>query len=122
MKHEIQKFLQPTKTTYEKGGGQKLVNTAGYIPAKDQIENMILAGERLSQYRQETYFDVDGNPFMAVPSPVTRFDFDEIDAMQLKRENQRKADQLIEETREKYKNEQIAKSEQKPAPIITPEK
>lgn len=112
-----QRNFHKTQTTYERGGGRKLVNTAGYIPAKDQIENMILAGERLASHRQELYFeDKEKDPFKMMPSPVTRTDFDMIDAHIMANEIQNKADQLIDETRnnwKKQKEEQKAKNVEK---------
>ena len=35
--------------------GKRLVEKAGYIPAKDRIENMILAGQRLIEHRMSMY-------------------------------------------------------------------
>lgn len=47
---------------YDKTGGEKMVETAGYISAKQRIENMILAGQRLNAYREEMY-DINGEKY-----------------------------------------------------------
>lgn len=39
----------------EPGGGEKLVETSGYIPADVRIQELIMAGERLGDYRRESY-------------------------------------------------------------------
>lgn len=44
----------------EPGGGPVLVERAGYIPAKIQIENLIDAGKRLKEHRKELYDVFDG--------------------------------------------------------------
>lgn len=38
-----------------KVSGPRCVETAGYIPAKTQIENLMIAGQRLGEYRKEMY-------------------------------------------------------------------
>jgi len=43
------------KSRPEKGGGVSLVETAGYIPAKQKIESMINAGRRLAQNRANNF-------------------------------------------------------------------
>ena len=39
----------------EEGGGEILVETAGYVPADIRIREFIQAGERLAEYRREAY-------------------------------------------------------------------
>lgn len=39
----------------EPGGGKRVTESAGYIPAEVQIEEMLLAGKRLGEYRKERY-------------------------------------------------------------------
>jgi hypothetical protein len=39
----------------EENSGKSKVETAGYIPAQVQIERLILAGKRLSDFRREQY-------------------------------------------------------------------
>lgn len=39
----------------EPGGGESIVETAGYVPAEVQIMDMMAAGRRLGEYRRERY-------------------------------------------------------------------
>lgn len=39
----------------EPGGGKRITETAGYVPAEIQITEMLLAGARLGEYRREMY-------------------------------------------------------------------
>lgn len=48
------KYKRPPKQL-EKGGGENLVEVAGYITAKERIENMMLAGQNLLQNRKALY-------------------------------------------------------------------
>ena len=43
--------LRPEKKVKEAGGGKVVVERAGYIPAKERIEAMIMAGRRLVDSR-----------------------------------------------------------------------
>jgi len=66
-----------TKYTHEKSPGEvnqgkNLVEKAGYIPAQARIENMILAGQRLIEYRKEMYDFSDGNDIDETFSDPTR--------------------------------------------------
>jgi hypothetical protein len=48
-------FGNPPKPDYEVGGGEKLVDTSGYVSAEEQILNMLNAGMRLDESRKEMY-------------------------------------------------------------------
>lgn len=48
------KYDRP-KSKDEPGGGKSITETAGYIPVKIQVEQMILAGKRLGDWREENY-------------------------------------------------------------------
>jgi len=49
----------------EAGGGEILVETAGYVPADIRIKEFIEAGIRLADYRREAYdFGPDDEPDM----------------------------------------------------------
>lgn len=39
----------------EPGRGPRITEQAGYIPVDIQVKNMILAGQRLGEYRREAY-------------------------------------------------------------------
>lgn len=68
----------------EKGGGEKLVESAGYIPADVQIEQMIMAGQRLGDFRRENYdYDLEEEPIMEDMDPTRSPNFDLADASQI---------------------------------------
>jgi len=49
-------YDRPDKLEFlEPGGGKRLVETAGYRTAKQQIEDLIMAGERLTAWRKEQF-------------------------------------------------------------------
>lgn len=71
-------------TVYEKGGGPKITETAGYVPPRIQIEQMILAGQRLALSREEM-FDQIWDPAMnddqePEADPTRRPNYDMVDA------------------------------------------
>ena len=65
--------------------GEKLVETAGYIPAQKRIENLMLAGQRLVTSRQAMYDCPGGEDFDdSLPCDPTRSgDFDLADGTQM---------------------------------------
>ena len=71
----------------EVGGGPRIVEASGYIPTKIQVENMLLAGQRLNEYRKEQYDFSDGDsvPDDVVPDPTRDSRFDLADATRLGR-------------------------------------
>lgn len=54
----------------------------GYISAKQRIENLMLAGNRLKEYRQEQYDWPDGNIDENFVDPTRRKGYDLADASQ----------------------------------------
>ena len=68
----------------EINSGKTLVERAGYISAQKRIENMILAGQRLVDYRK-SQFDFDGDKIdFDFDDPTRNPNFDMADASQLK--------------------------------------
>lgn len=68
----------------EKGGGVSEVETAGYIPAEVQIQDMLNAGRRLGEYRRERYdFGSDEEIPKDYYDPTRSPGFDMADASQL---------------------------------------
>lgn len=67
----------------EKNPGKSIVETAGYIPAKNRIENMILAGQRLVDYRK-SQFDFEDHDKIdeTFSDPTRRPNYDLADATQ----------------------------------------
>jgi len=92
-----------TRYTHEKSFpetnlGKRLVEKAGYIPAKDRIENMILAGQRLIEHRMSMY-DFDSNKELdeSYYDPTRSKNFDMADAFQMQQnvENNLKQRELL---------------------------
>ena len=68
-------------TKPEKNHGERLVETAGYIPAQVRIENMMLAGRRLADARKEMYdFPAGVEPDESLSDPTRSPNFDMADA------------------------------------------
>lgn len=68
----------------ENNSGKTLVERAGYISAQKRIENMILAGQRLVDYRK-SQFDFEGDKIdFDFDDPTRNPNFDMADASQLK--------------------------------------
>jgi len=81
--------------------GEKIVETAGYIPPKIQIENMIAAGQRLADYRSGLYSNEPEKKEPAI-DPTRSPGFDLADATQLGRA-------ALERIEEAKTNVQLAK-------------
>jgi len=62
----------------EPGGGPRLTESAGYMPVRVQVEQMILAGQALGEYRKEKYdFDNEKDvPTDVLPDPTRSPSFD----------------------------------------------
>lgn len=115
------KYSRPPKQ-HEKGGGKRITESAGYIPAKKQIENIIAAGERLVAYREGMYDFPDGKD-NGFNDPSRDPNFDMADASELLSGFQKKVDEEAElqarvkkyeeEQREKIKDEQKSQEEEK---------
>lgn len=56
----MSQFSEDYQPDYEAGGGESLVEPAGYVPADIQIRGMIEAGMRLGEARKEM-FDYEGD-------------------------------------------------------------
>ena len=52
---EVYSHFRRTKDVKEINSGEQITETAGYIPADVQIQDMIAAGMRLGEYRREMY-------------------------------------------------------------------
>ena len=57
---EVFSHFKRPKDVKEINSGEQITETAGYIPADVQIQDMIAAGMRLGEYRREMY-DFDAN-------------------------------------------------------------
>lgn len=85
----IHQYKKGRKIDAEKGGGEKIVDASGYIPAEVQINAMIQAGMRLDQSRRDLY-DYEGEEndvvdMAEIPFDITRTpNFDMAEGHQLK--------------------------------------
>ena len=109
-------FANPPELDLESGGGEKLVEAAGYISAEEQILSMLQAGVRLDESRKELYDvegDIDDNiSFDSVGFDPTRMPgFDPADASAIARLVGDRLDQQAKEARESIKAEQVEKSQ-----------
>lgn len=111
----------------EKNSGEVKVEKAGYIPTRQQIDRMILAGRRLNEYREENYDQIinsgkDYHNDDVQIDPTRRKDYDLADATQdsfRSDEAYREAKALIEEkkkTQEKKKDKGDGKNDNPPLP------
>ena len=89
MKFKTQYNTKPSPP--EVGGGEKLVEVAGYIPAHKQINNLINAGQRLVAARAEMYDFPDGEIDENFSDPTRNGNFDLADATQINLQMETKA-------------------------------
>ena len=74
------KFDRP-EPVKEVNSGELLVEVAGYVPAKKQIENLLFAGKRLDEFRRHEYEFQDGEEIPPGYIDRTRTpNFDVVDA------------------------------------------
>lgn len=74
------KFERP-ETVKEVNSGELLVEVAGYVPAKKQIENLLFAGKRLDEFRRHEYEFQEGEEIPPGYIDLTRTpNFDPVDA------------------------------------------
>lgn len=66
----------------ETNSGELIVETAGYIPPKKQIEGFMLAGVRLREARAEQYDFKPGEPDNGFNDPTRNVGYDLADASQ----------------------------------------
>ena len=100
------------KKIYERTGGKVHVETAGYISAQQQITNLIDAGERLVQYRKESYDIPIGAEDEDPPIDPTRNpNFDLADASELHQKNAKR----LKNTEEKIAQEKATALQSKKA-------
>lgn len=102
---DFNRKYQRKKSVPEKNSGVLIVETAGYIPAKVQVEQMIMAGRKLAEYRKEMYDFGPDEPDDGYVDPTRSPNYDMADAHQ---DAMRVADRV---RRKKAKADEKAKSE-----------
>lgn len=74
------KYVRP-EPVQEVNSGELLVEVAGYVPAKKQIENLLFAGKRLDEFRRNEYEFQEGEEIPPGYIDRTRTpNFDVVDA------------------------------------------
>lgn len=80
MKKFYTQFVRPEKKP-EFNSGELKTEMKGYIPPRAQVENLILSGKKLVEYRREAYdFGVDEKIDDTFEDPTRNPDFDLADA------------------------------------------
>lgn len=80
-------YVRPITVDGEVNSGEVLVEKDGYMSARQRIEQMILAGERLISARKEQFqydgdFDYDAEDY---EDPVISYGFDRMEALEIDR-------------------------------------
>lgn len=77
-------YTRTIRSAPERNSGQTLVEKAGYISARERIENMILAGQRLVDSRRARHDFAEGEPLdESFTDPTRARNFDLADATQM---------------------------------------
>ncbi|QXP44114.1 MAG: hypothetical protein [Arizlama microvirus] len=90
----------------EENSGEMITETAGYIPANVQIEDMMLAGQRLAIARKERFDGSNDEEVSLFSDPTRKPGFDLADAHTISRE----VYERLKRDEEKRKAEQIEKN------------
>jgi len=83
--------INPPLVRLEQNKGERLTESAGYIPAQKKIEQMIYAGQALIKSRKDQFHygaDDDDDGFSV--DPTTSLALDELTALDLKRSYEKK--------------------------------
>lgn len=99
---------------FEEGGGDLMVETAGYIPPKRQIEQFMLAGKRLELSRREMFDFPDGKE-VEFSDPTRSPNFDMADATMLANpamQRVRDGIKKVQEDRKKKKLDELKEFEE----------
>lgn len=102
---------RPIKT-YEKLSGKSMVESAGYIPIKKKIENMIIAGKRLIENRAIMYDFYDDKVDFEERDRSRRKDYTKMDAIDdMKELKQRRIDRIYKQREAQKKALEAKKAE-----------
>lgn len=104
--------LNPPREYMERPGSiLTLTETAGYMPTKIRIENLINAGVRLDNYRREAYDFAPGEEATDYTDPTRRQGFDPADGSEMERnikKRQEERAQILKAIREEAAREKPA--------------
>lgn len=111
------KFVRP-EPVKEVNSGELLVEVAGYVPAKKQIENLLFAGKRLDEFRRNEYEFQDGE--VIPPGYIDRTrtpNFDVVDGSRLTELFEKKKQEIDKLNAEKASEALQASKEEAEKPI-----
>lgn len=112
-KMEFKTQYTRTPSKGETGGGVSKTERAGYIPAKARIENLMLAGQRLVNYRKELYDFQDGEEIdESFYDPTRSKGFDLADGTQLGMQAKARLEASATAAKEKKAAEEALKASQ----------
>lgn len=107
------KFVRP-EPVKEVNSGELLVEVAGYVPAKKQIENLLFAGKRLDEFRRNEYEFQEGEQVPPDYIDMTRTpNFDVVDAGTLTERFEKKKQEIDKLNAEKAAEALLQASEEK---------
>lgn len=92
------------------GKNECVIDRAGYIPAKVQIQNLIAAGEKLEEYRRRMYSN-EPTPDDVEPDVTLRKDYTVQDAMDDAKALGKKAEKAMKAQKEALEREQKKEAE-----------
>lgn len=116
LQHKYNRF--PHEKEYNDGTNH--IETAGYLPAKKQIEALMTAGRRLELVRHEQYDNYAGQEDDELQIDVTRHrDFDMADASQIMYETEEKL-QNADSNETDVESENVQETVQKAADQVNP--
>jgi len=97
VKQTVYSRLNPPRNYKERPGSKiTLTETAGYMPTKVRIENLINAGVRLDNYRREAYDFAPGEEATDYYDPTRRQGFDPADGSEMERNIKKRQEERAE--------------------------
>lgn len=97
VRQRVYSRLHPPMNFKERPGSSlTLTETAGYMPTKIRIENLINAGVRLDNYRREAYDFAPGEEATDYFDPTRRQGFDPADGSELERNIKKRQEERAE--------------------------
>lgn len=99
----------------EAGGGRRLVETVGYVPAEKQIKNLLEAGKRLKDWRSNQFDFPNGKIDESFSDPTRAGNFDLADATILGMQTEQSIKIVQEKQLEAKKEAERIEAEEKAA-------
>nr|WAE43507.1 MAG: hypothetical protein [Microviridae sp.] len=110
---KVHSTFDPAPAIKEKNSGEMITEQAGYIPPHIQIEDMMLAGQRLQQARAERFDFPDGKVDDTFIDPTRKSNFDLADASAIAMETEARLKQQERDHKAAVKALKAEKEEKK---------